>query len=309
MSVKARLALQNYAALLVNKHKATSGSSDLHTYNLPKDYIEGTVKALLTEEHSIPKLDLHRKLQVIFSFIMAANLAVDRSTTSLLQTLLAALDNHELGHTFAIHFKDLLAPSEILCAANHAVVRQLSNQRLFGTCVPTIVLSFKATADLTIKANYLVALAGILKHTPTDIVLPQIETLLPLLIQSLELKSVGEDDNVKGASIECLGIAITQSSSAAEGHAKSIINILTKTWYNTREKRSSSSALLRAKALSCMTLIPGKLPDIITLPYKQNVLRDLEAGAVGDPKRSVRTEAVDCRSAWANLAEPTADDD
>lgn len=309
LSSKARFALQNTAALLVNKHKASGSNSSGQGFQSPKDFVEDLVKELLAQEHEIAGDDLFRRLQVVFSFIMAANLAVDRSTTSLLQTILAALDNIKLGHTFATYFKELLAPSEILCTQNHATIRQLSKQRLFGTCVPTIVLSFKATGDPVIKANYLIALAGILKHTPNDIVLPQIETLIPLLLQSLELKSVGSDDSVKSASIECLGIAITQSSTSAEGHAKSIITILKKTWYNTRDVRAQSSPDLRAKALSCMTLIPGNLRDLITLPFKQQVLRDLEAGAVGDPKRKVRTEAVDCRRAWANLAEPLGDDD
>ncbi|KAI9746131.1 MAG: hypothetical protein M1818_000812 [Claussenomyces sp. TS43310] len=308
-SVTARHAMQNYVALLVNKHNATVPGTSSPEQMMPQEYIISTISNILEDDKPAKSVQLQNKLQLIFTFTMAANLKGDRITSRLLDSLIQSLEHPDLGSRFASHFERLLAPSLIITESNHALIRRLNKQRLFSTCVPRIVQLFKTSANAKIKSNCLVALAGILKHIPSDIVLPHIESLLPLLLQTLKLKELGRDGNsVKSASIEVLRIAINQSSSAAEEHIQSVISALTKTWFNSLEKPSTSSADLRANALQCMAAIPRPLRDIITLPYKVSVLRDLEEGAVGDPKRRVRTEAVDCRAAWSNLAELAGDD-
>ena len=85
-----------------------------------------------------------------------------------------------------------LRQNEILSKENGASIRLLAKQKAFNTCVPTIAQDFRK-ADTAIKPNYLIALSGILKHMPTEVIVSEIDTLLPLLLQSLDL----EDSDVK----------------------------------------------------------------------------------------------------------------
>lgn len=72
--------------------------------------------------------------------------------------------------------------------------------------------------------------------------------------------------------------------------------------------KTGATAELRAKALATLAQVPGRVKDTVTLPFKRGVLRGLEA-AVGDGKRTVRVEGVDCRSAWEGLAEKVDEDE
>ena len=140
-----------------------------------------------------------------------------------LKRLLDLLTNTTHGTIAARGFGLLLAPDEILSKENGAIIRLLAKQKVFNICVPAIASSFR-DADLTVKSNYLIALSGILHYISTDILMPEIETLLPLLLQSLDL----DDQVVKAATIETLTTVSQESPSAVEGHISSLVGRLLK---------------------------------------------------------------------------------
>lgn len=144
-------------------------------------------------------------------------------TEDVLQHLLNLLsdDNHGLlgGRGFGL----LLAPDEVLSKENDATIRLLTKQKVFNFCVPKIAAQFRQV-KISMKPNYLIALSGILKYMPTEVVVTEIETLLPLLLQSLDLK----DQDVKAATIESLILISQESSAAVEEHIPSLINRLLK---------------------------------------------------------------------------------
>jgi DNA repair/transcription protein MET18/MMS19 len=243
-------------------------------------------------------------LRMSIIFAMAANLKGARGTPELLSVLVKLLSNKKHGSQLARDFNIIVAPSDLLNKENFAVMRGPYKQRPYAICVPQILDLFKACTDSDIKSNYLVAIAGILKYTPTEVVLPEIESLVPILLQSMEAFGSG----VKAASIEVLRAAIVESPSSVEGYLRSIIKRLYARIHNTLDQPSDTPSTVRVIALKCLGEIPGHVKIATALRYKAEVLRELEY-ALNDIKRSVREEAVRCRFAWFSLAEKADDSD
>lgn len=231
-------------------------------------------------------------------------------TEKVLGGLLALLSIQNQGLHCARGFGLLLAPDEALSKENGAQIRLLAKQRVFNFCVPKIAKDFR-TADTSLKPNYLIALSGILKYVTTEILMTEIETLLPLLLQSLDLN----DQEVKAATIESIIVISQESPSAVEGHISSLVNRLLMTAENrdittTEDKQprrqGENIAKVRLNALRCLWIFPGRVKDSVLLPFRNSVVRSLWE-VLDDRKRDVRKAAVECRAAWLNLDEP--DDD
>ncbi len=218
-------------------------------------------------------------------------------TSDILERLLNLLPVPECGIASARGFGLLLAPDEVLSKENGAKIRLLAKQKVFNICVPNIVNKFR-TANPATKSNYLIALSGILKHMPTEVVMPEIDTILPLLLQSLDL----EDSDVRAATIHTLTVVSQESPNAVEGHVGSLVSRLLKHVTNPK----ANSANVRHSALRCLRMFPGRVKDSTLLPYKITVTRGL-LNVLDDPKRNVRKEAVECRAAWFNMDEPQSD--
>ena len=140
-----------------------------------------------------------------------------------LERLLDMLTNKSHGAAAARGFNLLLSPDEIISKENGAVVRLLTKQKVFNVCAPAIAKAFHA-ADVSAKSNYLVALSGVLRYIPTEVLLPEMETLIPLLLQSLDL----EDQVVKATTIETLTVVNHEGPRAVEGHVSTLISRLLK---------------------------------------------------------------------------------
>lgn len=215
-------------------------------------------------------------------------------TDEILERLLNLLSVGGCGIASARGFGLLLAPDEVLSKENGAKIRLLARHKVFNKCVPSIAQSFR-TANSATKSNYLIALSGILKHTPTEVVMPEIDTILPLLLQSLDL----EDSDVKTATIQTLTVVSEENPKAVEGQVGSLVSRLLKCVAYPEVK----SANVRHNALRCLRIVPGRVKDSALLPYRHKVTRAL-LNILDDPKRNVRKEAVESRAAWLNMDEP-----
>ena len=69
------------------------------------------------------------------------------------------------------------------------------------------------------KPNYLVALSNILRNIPSKLILVEINTLLPLLLQSLDLPN----PEVKAATVDTLYITVLEASSLVAEHVSSLV--------------------------------------------------------------------------------------
>jgi DNA repair/transcription protein MET18/MMS19 len=301
-----RAALCESIGLLVNKFDATKRHDNDSTIQMPQDIIRELLQGLYASSTSQGSDDYEVRgvLRVAVAFTKGAILKNDRCTGEFLNLLIDGLAVPALSQLVAMSIAHLLEPSEILCKENFANIRLLHKQRVFDTCVPTIIEKFRSCTDSSCKPSYLIALAGILKYTPSTIVMPEIETLLPLLLQSIDVPGAA----VKAASLDTLGITIAENPEAVKSHIKSVITRLQAQIINTAQSPSPNPPSVRIKALKCLGDVAKHLANSITLPFKLDVVRDLE-NALGDPKRAVRAEAVDCRNTWLILAEPVEADD
>ena len=218
-------------------------------------------------------------------------------TEETLNRLLALLSNSSCGSTSARGFGLLLAPDEVFSKENGATIRLLAKQKVFNVCIPTIAAEFR-TANTSLKPNYLIALSGILKFVPTDVVMQEIDTLLPLLLQSLDL----EDLDVKAATIQSLTLISRESPKAVEGHIGSLVTRL----LSASSSPAKTSPGVRLNALCCLSSFPGRVKDSNLLPHRNAVTRGLMS-VLDDPKRIVRKEAVECRAKWFAMDEPQSD--
>lgn len=308
-------------ALYVNKHVETAGLGfvdDLLSERLL------VLKEGAMDEAETPDMDV----RLSFSLIKALTLRLAPKTNQYLTSLVDLLDESqyppEVSRKAAMGFATILSPDDIVSKTNAAQIRLLAPQRVFQTLTPLISQKFRNSQSPSAKENYLVALSGILASVPSEIVMPELPTLLPLLLQSLDVT----DQLVKTATLETLAVVISNNPAALEesGHipalVKRLITVATvqqKQWVRTASSKTTAplpSANLpqtRRLATRCLTLMPkymtgsgSRANPLIGL--KREVLHGL-TNVLDDAKRDVRKEAVDARSAWLREVDDIKDDD
>jgi DNA repair/transcription protein MET18/MMS19 len=237
-------------------------------------------------------------IRIVFAILKALVLRNSHMLSTLFPSLLEALSDGQHGTTAARGFSTLLQPDDLLIRENFCVVSGLHKQKSFALLVPAIAASFKAGTPET-KTNCLIALSGLLRWLPYEILAPEIQSLAPLLLQSLDLR--GEEE-VKASTIGVLNLILTHSAKAVEEHANSLITRL----LNATNSQTNPPAV-RADALKCIAIVPGVLRTEIILPLRRQVVKRLTA-ALDDSKRAVRAEAVRCRTKWLDIDEVGEDD-
>ena len=156
--------------------------------------------------------------------------------------------------------------------------------------------------------------------------MPQLPTLLPLLLQSLDLQTSASVP-VRTATLETLAVIIRENGVSVideAGHVQSLVTRLLKTASSSSPSPSSPSPAdsavvenpprLRVDALKCLYLL-AKSHEVPTgkglsplLSVKGQVLRALRV-VLDDPKRDVRKAAVDARGAWLRGVDDADDDE
>ncbi|KAF1996817.1 MMS19 nucleotide excision repair protein-like protein [Amniculicola lignicola CBS 123094] len=258
---------------------------------------------------NLDKLDPFR-IRIIFACLKALLLRNSPSLSTLYPKLLAFLSHPKYGKTVAHGFTTLLQPDDLLTKANHCLINGLHKQKSFALLVPNITTSFREATPET-KPNYLIALSGVLKWMPFDIVVEEVGLLVPLLLQSLDLQG---EEAVKEAAITTLMSILGERPDAVKEHAGSLISRLLNTSTVDIKKAGevgksaegsggvAAPPRVRGLALKCLALVPEKLKQEVVLPYRRQVVKRL-TGALDDRKREVRFCAVRCRARWLEVDE------
>jgi DNA repair/transcription protein MET18/MMS19 len=236
------------------------------------------------------KLD-KASIRVVFAIFKALILRNAAAVNTIFTSLCGSLADTQNGTAVAYGFSTLLQPDEILTKENHCTISPLHKQKLFAILVPNILSGFKS-ADAGAKKNYLIALSGMLRWIPYAVLEPQLSSLTPLLLQTLDI--TGEED-VKTGTIDTLSSILKQTPKNVEEHASSLISRLLN---NSLAKSNPPS--VRAKALECLTLAPAAIRTELVIPLRKQVVKRLSA-ALDDSRRAVRLEAVRCRKKWIQL--------
>ena len=161
-------------------------------------------------------------VQTMFAFGRALIWRTHRAD-EVVQRLFALVRDPVTGTEAARSFELLFAPDEVVTRANGAVIRPLSKQQTFSICLPAIAQAVRQASQQSMeKANYLLALCGMLKHVDTSMLFPEMVTVAPLLLQILDLDVA----DAKEAAIRILMVVIHEDPAAFEGHAVSLITRL-----------------------------------------------------------------------------------
>lgn len=242
---------------------------------------------------------------IMLAFSITKGLATQgksgKFTASYLQSLLQLLSDVTYGGVVARGFVTLLAPDDVLTKENHCLVSGLYKQRTFSQTVPAISDATKS-ADAAIKPNYLIALSGILRWVSYAVVEPSLSSLVPLLLQSLDLQEQAQQD-VKAATLSTLDSIIAQSPASLSEHASSVIARLL-----ACTAAPLNTATVRRGALKCLSLLPTQFKMETVVPFRRQVVKRLMA-CLDDKKRIVRAEAVKCRTAWLSLEQEDSDEE
>lgn len=252
------------------------------------------------ELFSPEKLDPPR-IRVIFACLKGILLRSSPALAKLYPQLLGFLSHQKYGTAIAHGFSTLLQPDDLLTKQNHCQISGLHKQKSFSLLVPNITQAFREASAET-KPNYLIALSGILRWLPFDIVIEEVPSLILLLLQSLDLKG---EDFVKEAAIGTLASTLQEKPEVVQEHAGSLISRLLAN--SVVNKESPTPARVRAAACRCLMLVPDKLRLEVVLPYRRQVCKKLTA-ALDDGKREVRSAAVRCRARWLEVDEAGDDD-
>ncbi|KAK0881389.1 hypothetical protein LTR87_004727 [Friedmanniomyces endolithicus] len=222
-------------------------------------------------------------------------------TTRYLQTLLDLLSGPN-STTTAQHFTTLPAPDEILTKENHCLISGLSQQKLFNQAIPALTTAIR-TATPAQKPAYLTALTGLLRHLPYTLLSPSLTLLTPPLLQTLDLSSTSPDQAAKASALIIFESALMHDAPTLTEHTSSLITRLLNS-----TSTSANGAGVRAKALQCLALVPRQLKREAVVPFRREVVRRLLA-CLDDGRRSVRSEAVRCRTAWLGLDDGGEEED
>ena len=301
-------------ALYVNKHIA---NSDLERLQPILSELYHTVAQTLLDT------ELSKSIRLIFTIVKALVLRLVPHTNTILSELVSLLDTSKYGtqtaRFAATGFSSLLSTDDVLSPQNFAQIRLLAPQRIFQTLIPLISEKFKATIMTEEKQNYLTALSGIVGTVPAEIIMPEMQTLLPLLLQSLDLS----DQAVKIATLETIAVVITNNPAALEesGHIAALVkrliascSLYTEQTEQTKVGPVSNLPKTKMLAARCLSLLPSHISGSTSrtnplLALKKDVVYGL-LKALDDPRRDVRKEAVDARNTWIrNLDDPDEDDD
>ncbi|RDW81670.1 MET18/MMS19 family protein [Aspergillus mulundensis] len=328
-----QLAILRHIALLVNKFLP---KSDLGVANT-------LLNSLLPTDSTPASETTPETIKTVFWLSKALILRLAPTTTQILASLLSLLSSpsEQTSTTASRGFAILLKDDDILSPTNGANIRLLSKQRVFTTLIPLISSKIReiniqnSDAATTpkehdhIKPAHLAALSGILSTISPTLVMPELPTLLPLLLQSLDLQAATRDSfAVRAATLQTLSVIIRENGVGVIeecGHVQSLVTRLLKTAEHNRSASASGGGAvnaprLRVDALRCLYLLAqppsaenapavaraGKLSPF--LPVRSQVLRALRF-VLDDPKRDVRKAAVDARGAWLRSIEDTEDDD
>ncbi|KAL7990697.1 hypothetical protein Chor_014127 [Crotalus horridus] len=233
----------------------------------------------------------HQALTLLLWVSKALLLRYHPLITQLTDKLLQLLGDTVLGPAVGDGFALLMADStDVLGKSCHAEVRLMFRQRFFTDCVPQLVQSFH-TSTPDVKPNYLKGLSHILNHLPKPVLVTELPTLLPLLLESLSCP----DHVVQLSTLRCIQPLLLDAPHVMHLH----IDTLVCKFLNLTD---NSAMAIRIAALQCLHAL-ASLPTPVVIPFKPRVIRAL-AKPLDDKKRLVRKEAVIARGEWFLLGTP-----
>nr|QZX63208.1 DNA repair/transcription protein MET18/MMS19 [Halisarca dujardinii] len=188
--------------------------------------------------------------------------------------------------SLAKHFGVLLEDtSDLLSKDCRAVTKFMYKQRFFQQVLPVVVRLLNGQQE-GVKPFCFQVLVHLFKHVPRQVLLEEMNNLLPLLVQSLSCS----DSQLKVSSLESLLLLIEDTPTSISSYVPTLVPILLDL------AKSSDALRVRIPALQCLSAMTS-LPPHTVYPYQQGIIKALQL-CLDDKKRLVRKEASTARSRW-----------
>lgn len=303
-----------FVSLLVNKWNASAPSRDSLYDQLPQNVLE---KRFHTHFHlSTDPKQQEKAVSMMFACAVAMLMKLDQGALEILRILIEAVGQEgEKARIVARGFIHLLPDSDVLCKENFATIRKLYKHRGFEFCRQMLVGKYTKyqTSGSPIRDNYLVAILGILKNCPRQILesLPedQLDAFLPIILQSLTNRAITQQSNVasaesvKSVPVSMLNFLMSARTAAVSEHLHTLVGGL----LGLATDREYDN-VLRRRVLEALQSMPRTFKAPQLLPFRNRVMMALD-GILGDASRRVRVTAAAARLAWFSMVRPGEDEE
>ncbi|XP_048585131.1 MMS19 nucleotide excision repair protein homolog [Nematostella vectensis] len=202
------------------------------------------------------------------------------------QKVLHLLDDVSVGRVAADGFYVIVSDcDDVMNQAMHADIKMMYKQRFFMETLPLLLKGFHDTRP-ECKYLYLCALSHLLQWIPKQVLLTEIPTLMPMLIQALSR----DEPSLLLSTLQTLYSLVFDAPEVISRQVTSLIpNFL-------ELAKCKASMKVRMEAIKCLGAMTT-LEHHVVYVYKARVIKEL-ACTLDDPKRLVRAEAVKCRNEW-----------
>lgn len=177
---------------------------------------------------------------------------------------------------------------DVLNVHTSSRIRVLYKQRFFSELLPTLLRGFHE-ASAPSKPAHLLAISYLLKHIPKSVLLSELHTVMPLIVQSIN----ADDEGLIASTLQTLSMLIKEAPNMVSEHVSAFVPAL------LRLTTFRPKMAIRIAALDCLSSFIT-LPFYKIFPYQKKIANELSA-ALDDPKRAVRKAAVKCRNQWFGL--------
>ncbi|KAG4306441.1 hypothetical protein PORY_000429 [Pneumocystis oryctolagi] len=229
---------------------------------------------------NISKNDFSKKkiiILYIFWIIKALILKIDKYGYTLLDKLIDLMNDKHLGEFISYNFEIIANEDELINKENFAFIRLLYKQFLFYY----ILNKLTKIINFTTSGN-----------TPKQIILPELASILPLLLQCSFL----DNHKLKVSNINILYIIILESPDLVSEYFGSIVPFL----LTLITEKHNNHVDVRIAALRCLGLFPTILKAEFIQPFKNEIIHKLSK-ALDDPKKSIRIEAGKTKHRWHSM--------
>ncbi|XP_055607018.1 MMS19 nucleotide excision repair protein [Uranotaenia lowii] len=221
----------------------------------------------------------NKKAVAVLSWIGKGLLAKNHHVAGeIVEDLAELLDHPSLGTVAALAFEILSAAFPKL---HLPLIKGLFKQKLFVLVMKKLEQKVEQYAE-----THLTALIHVYQIAPHIVLKTNMDKVGPVLLKCLLIK----DENAVIKTIHLISRFIQEEDVFFRDHLQTLIPQL------THLSVSNTKLKIRLVALECLLNVT-KYPPFLLLPYKQDVLLDLQK-ALDDHKRLVRTAAVAARLQW-----------
>ncbi|KAL4400650.1 CIA complex protein [Malassezia pachydermatis] len=222
------------------------------------------------------------------------------------------LEDARLGSLAASALHVLAENDEVMTRAHGFRLRILYKQRLLDTLVDTLVDAYHTKRENeAARTTCLIAIATVLPALPDASLRGRLEALLPLLVHTLSI----DDARARTSAAKALHLAVTQwpadrsvaemdaATQALQAHVEDQASTLVRRLLANSTPGAATPPSTRIASLHVLSTLATQLPLDVLLPMKRDVIHALgqRDQGVDDPRRAVRSAAVDCRDVWYRL--------